>query len=76
MRKPNCNVWKELLSVCFCQVAFTPSIQHLHLQISVTIYKVAYPIQFIYIYIIYIYIHYFDVSIGENLFFPLFLWGY
>lgn len=42
--------WKESLSVCFCQVAFTPYIQCLHLQISVTIYKMAYPIQFIYIY--------------------------
>lgn len=45
-------VWKESSSVCFCQLAFTPSIQHLHLQISVTIYKMAHPIQlYIYIYI-------------------------
>lgn len=42
-------VWKESLSVCFCQVAFAPSIQHLHLQISVTIYKMASPIHYIYI---------------------------
>lgn len=48
-------VWMESLSVCFCQVAFTPSIQHLHLQISVIIYKMASPIQFAYIYI-YIYL--------------------
>lgn len=45
IRKTNCNCLDGVLSVQFCHLALTPSFQHFQLQVCVTFYKMAHPVQ-------------------------------